>query len=124
MPEETRLIGSDTWTDGKENEGAFRVRAEYSKLAFTKTALLAHASSIRNGIKCSLHEKVNVGTFNLVTKIIFEDGLEWIARLKLPPIECFDKDGRSGVLLPQYVEGTHLSSYDIHLELDTMEFIR
>ena len=42
---------------------------------------------------CKLHEKFSLGHFNLVRHVIFEDGEEWIARLRLPDIpDVFERE--------------------------------
>ncbi|PGH20359.1 hypothetical protein AJ80_03627 [Polytolypa hystricis UAMH7299] len=48
--------------------------------------LAAIVSRHRDGISCSYHEKFSLGHFNMVRQIEFEDGVKWVARLRMPKI--------------------------------------
>lgn len=49
-------------------------------------ALLSFPSGLRKTQSCTVSPKFSVGTNNLVWKIQLEDGVEWIARLLMPPM--------------------------------------
>ena len=124
MAQESELVGSDAWTGGEIYVvEEFVARIQYFKTAFNEAALLAHASSIRNGIKCRLHDKFAVGNFNFVKKIAFDDGVDWVARLRLPPIEHFDENGLMEELPSEDMDIDRVL-YEMQSELDTMEFVR
>jgi hypothetical protein len=74
-------------------------------------ALRVYASSLRSNQPCEISGEYSVGTCYAVRKIRFEDGLEWIARFRMPPY-----DGEA--------ENKELVRSEMESELDTMMFIR
>ncbi len=55
------------------------------------------ASRHRNGVECSYSPKFSIGQFNLVRRLVFDDGgASWVARVRLPPeatpapLACYD----------------------------------
>lgn len=40
------------------------------------------ASSLRDGLSCTISDQYTCGAYNLVFEIVFEDGVSWIARLR------------------------------------------
>ncbi|KAL9072018.1 MAG: hypothetical protein Q9157_005251 [Trypethelium eluteriae] len=121
---QSEVTGSDAWTGGEEYEEEYAARIDYFKNAFNETALLAHASSMRDGLKCMLHDNFSVGSFNFVKKISFEDGVQWIARLRLPQIEHFDENGYKHALHFDKKAETDKILYNMQSELAAMEFVR
>ena len=55
-------------------------------------ALLSLSSRLRHGISCKISDKFSIGHFNMVRRIIFDDQVSWIARLRLPPISNVPAD--------------------------------
>ncbi|WEW61183.1 hypothetical protein PRK78_006673 [Emydomyces testavorans] len=106
-------VGSDAWTGGEEYQEEYALRIKHFQQAFVSSALLAKASSLRHNIRCNLSDKFSVGNFNYVKKVIFEDGVEWIARLRMPPIE-----GAEANLEKEQIV------YEMQSEIATMEFVR
>ncbi|KAK9438138.1 Protein kinase-like protein [Metarhizium brunneum] len=82
-------------------------------------ALESYASSLRGNQPCKISTEFSVGNFNLVRKIQFHDGVEWIVRLLMPPLPV------AGQLVetvsPKAQEKRLLS---MQSELATMEFVR
>ncbi|KJK79937.1 hypothetical protein H634G_04176 [Metarhizium anisopliae BRIP 53293] len=82
-------------------------------------ALESYASSLRGNQPCNISTEFSVGNFNLVRKIQFHDGVEWIVRLLMPPLPV------AGQLVetvsPKAREKRLLS---MQSELATMEFVR
>lgn len=125
MSKMCKSIGSDIWTRGEEFEGEYAARIRYFRKAFNEEALLAHASSLRGDIKCRHHESYAAGSFNFVTKVMFDDGENWVARLRFPPIEHFNENGLKDGLSAKEIEGDRARVlYDMQSELDTMQFVR
>ena len=53
--------------------------------------LCAHASNMRKGLTCSVETPIAMGGRHLIRILTFEDGVRWIARLRLPKILCGDE---------------------------------
>lgn len=72
-----------------DDEGRLQFHERAMKtLATVKWDRLAMiASSLRNGVPCKLKENCSTGQFNLVRHIVFQDGISWVARVRLPPLE-------------------------------------
>ena len=88
------VLGSASWIGAD----AYELNSEYSKrattfLAAVKWDVLASISSgLRNGIPCEYGEKYSIGHFNMVRRIVFADGLSWVARLRLPQLKAGDHE--------------------------------
>jgi hypothetical protein len=78
--------------------------------------MLAYASALRENRPCTISREFSVGSFNLVHKIQFDGGVEWIARLRMPPMP----DQGSRAVSPA-MERILLG---MQSELATMEFVR
>ncbi|KAF1960332.1 hypothetical protein CC80DRAFT_544786 [Byssothecium circinans] len=108
---------SAAWTSGAEYGGEYAKRINQFNDKINQRALLTYASLLRGSRPCTLSPKFSVGSFNLVRKIQFDDGVEWIVRLRMPPIP----DQGSGMASPPTRERMLL---DMESELATMEFVR
>lgn len=75
-------VGSEPYEEGD----LLRERAEVFLREVNWDALIQICSEAHRGVACRLHDKFSLGHFNLVRHVIFEDGMEWIARLRLPDI--------------------------------------
>lgn len=86
MTSESTAIGSDAWLGAAEYEaGAPLHRRATSFLSHVNwDKLTSIASSHRNGMPCKVSEKYSFGHFNLVRRITFQDGVNWLARLRFP----------------------------------------
>lgn len=81
-------IGSDSWRGAENYEGdELHNRATNFLTSISWDALAAIASKYRNGIDCQLNEKYSLGYFNLVRRLVFKDGVSWVARLRLPLLQ-------------------------------------
>lgn len=116
-------VGSETWTGGEEYGDEYSTRIQHFQTSFSSSALLAHASSVRGGVGCRLTDKFTVGSFHFVKKIVFDDGVEWIARLRMPPIKDFEENGEKASASRTEAERRH-DLYEMQSELDTMEYVR
>ena len=68
------------------------------------------ASKMR-GVDYELSEADSIGHFNLVRRLLFADGISWIARLRMPNIAASS--------------GDHSPTQDfIRIEVDSMKFLR
>ncbi|OAA56859.1 Protein kinase-like domain protein [Cordyceps fumosorosea ARSEF 2679] len=110
-------FGSAAWMSGEEYGGEYAVRIKQFINKIDEKALLSYASSLRGEQPCTISPEFSVGSFNLVHKIQFNDGVEWVARLQMPPI----RDGGSVMVSPATQERMIL---DMQSELATMEFVR
>ena len=81
-------MASSHWLGAEEYEegGPFHERAETFLRQVNWDVLIQICSEAHQQIGCRLREKYSLGHFNLVRHIIFEDGEEWIARLRLPDL--------------------------------------
>jgi hypothetical protein len=77
-------FGSAAWTGGEEYGGEYTERIDDFLCKVNTSALLSYASSLRGNRSCTLSREFSVGNFNLVRKLEFEDGVSWIARLRMP----------------------------------------
>ncbi|OAA70601.1 Protein kinase-like domain protein [Cordyceps fumosorosea ARSEF 2679] len=87
--EETpRTIGSDAWLGAGNYEpgSAWNTRATDFFKVVKWGAVAAIASRLRGGISCSFADKFAIGNFNIVRRLDFDDGVSWVARVRLPPI--------------------------------------
>lgn len=110
-------FGSAAWTSGEEYGGEYAARINRFTNRIDEKALLSYASSLHGDRPCTLSPEFSVGSFNLVRKIQFDDGVEWIVRLRMPPI----LDDGNAVAAPPAQETISL---DMQSELATMEFVR
>ncbi|KAF7189214.1 Altered inheritance of mitochondria protein 9, mitochondrial [Pseudocercospora fuligena] len=82
-------LGSESWLDagnyGEDHIQHTRVKDFIAKINWT--ALLAIACRARSGISCKLSEKYSRGQYNVVRKLEYEDGVDLVARLRLPDVE-------------------------------------
>ena len=81
-------MASSHWLGAEQYEegGPFYERAEAFLRQVNWDVLIQICSEAHGQIGCRLHDKFSLGHFNLVRHVIFEDGEEWIARLRLPDI--------------------------------------
>ncbi|KAJ9661842.1 hypothetical protein H2201_006322 [Coniosporium apollinis] len=120
-------VGSDAWTSGKDFTGrSSAARIEHMQKAYNEDAFIAYASSLRDGRTCTLSSKFSVGTRNFVKKITFDDEVEWIVRLRMPPLEDFEEETER--LSPPESDSEKENEkrrerYEMQSELDTMEFL-
>lgn len=108
-------LGSASWTgaDNYEVGGEFHERATAFFAAVKWDVLASASSSLRNGIPCAFGERFSIGNFNLVRQIVFEDGVRWVARLRLPELKAVF-GGR---------EALDIAS-TLKIEISTMKFFR
>lgn len=82
-------LGSDSWVGASDYDEGDELHTRVSEFikGINWKRLTEVASDLRKGSKCRLSEKYSVGHFNLVRKLVFEDGVSWIARLRLPLLQ-------------------------------------
>jgi hypothetical protein len=113
---ESSAFGSAAWTGGEEYGGEYTERIDDFLVKINASTLLSYPSSLREKRSCTISREFSVGNFNLVRRIEFEDGISWIARLRMPPM----LDEHTGASLHSQ-EKVRL---EMQSELDTMDFIR
>ena len=75
------------------------------------------ASSLRNGLKCTISEKYTCGAYNLVFEILFDDGKSWIARLRsASPIQVVSQE--------LVFESPTYKQHIMESEVATMNYVR
>ncbi|KAI1181902.1 hypothetical protein F5B17DRAFT_450768 [Nemania serpens] len=104
-------VGSNAWTGGKEYKGDHALRIDHFNGTVNLEALRAYASELQKNQPCNVSPNFSVGQDNLVRKITFDDGVEWIARLRMSPMK-----GEPGT--------ANMISLDLRSELATMELVR
>ncbi|PVH70379.1 hypothetical protein DL98DRAFT_661210 [Cadophora sp. DSE1049] len=84
------LLGSASWNGAADYKTGdeFHERATAFFAAVKWDVLASLSSSLRNGIPCEFGEKFSIGHFNMVRRIVFEDGISWVARLRLPLLKA------------------------------------
>ena len=81
-------MASSHWVGAEqyEEENPLHERAEAFLRQVDWDVLVQSCSEAHRNIRCRLHENFSLGHFILARHVIFEDGEEWIARLRLPDI--------------------------------------
>jgi hypothetical protein len=82
-------LGSDAWTNEPRYQDEYRARLDFVLGEVSILAIQHLGSSVRNGLECTISNNFSAGNFNLVKKITFVDGVQWIVRIRLPPISYF-----------------------------------
>lgn len=85
----TSPLGSDTWSNEPRYENIYRARLDFVLDKVSEAALQELVSSLRNGMRCTISGHYAAGNFNLVKKIVFDDDVQWIIRIRLPPLSYF-----------------------------------
>ncbi|EEP79988.1 predicted protein [Uncinocarpus reesii 1704] len=94
------IIGSDSWTSAREYKpGAgepLNPKKDERHFLYQRAvdfndktdwhAVVATASRLRNGKNCSIRRRFSIGIFNMVKRIVFEDGVSWVIRLRMPSL--------------------------------------
>ncbi|KAK5998752.1 hypothetical protein PT974_01134 [Cladobotryum mycophilum] len=80
------LLRSDAWIGLERYEDEYVDRIIQFNKQINLDALKSYVSMLRENRPCQISAKFSVGVFNLVRKITFDDGVQWIARLRMPPI--------------------------------------
>jgi hypothetical protein len=109
------LVRSAAWTNGEEYKDEYSERINQISDLINKEGLVDFASSLRDNQPCTLSDKLSVGNFNFVLKIEFTDGVEWVARLRMPPMP-----ESSSTLVNEKRKALR----EMKSELATMEFVR
>ena len=80
-------LGSNSWLGASEYDSGHELHERAT--SFYKNVkwdgMTSHASKLRNGIICEFTDRFSVGYFNMVRRIVFGDGINWVARLRMPP---------------------------------------
>ncbi|KAI0398956.1 hypothetical protein F4802DRAFT_611243 [Xylaria palmicola] len=111
----TEFLGSTSWigADTYETGGEYYKRATAFLAAVKWDVLASISSSLRNGIPCEFGEKFSIGNYNMVRRIVFTDGISWVARVRMPPLKA-----ASGALEVLDVAGT------LQVEIASMKFLK
>jgi hypothetical protein len=80
-------IGSQSWrgADEIEEDSDLRARATAFVTNINWDALVSVATRMR-ATECVLSPEYSLGHFNMVRRLTFTDGIDWVARLRLPPL--------------------------------------
>ena len=88
----TSPLGIDSWSNEPRYENTYRARLDFVLDNVSEAALQELASSLRNGMGCTISRQYAAGNFNLVKRIAFDDDMQWIIRIRLPPLLYFMSD--------------------------------
>ncbi|OAA57010.1 Protein kinase-like domain protein [Niveomyces insectorum RCEF 264] len=110
-------VGSDAWTNGKEYGDETAEAIDKFQKTINEEALRVHASKLRGNRPCSISHEFSVGNFNLVRKVKFDDGVQWIARLRMPPVSHDEMSAQ------ETADMGKKTLFDMQSELATMEFL-
>lgn len=94
VEEPSDSLGSASWigADAYEPGGEFHERATKFLTAVNWDVLASISSRLRDGIPCKVGDRFSIGHFNMVRRIVFADGVSWVARVKLPQLEVGSVD--------------------------------
>lgn len=97
QPNMASSIGSSSWigADAYEPGGEWHARAMAFLDEIKWHVLVSIASRLRGDTPCHLDAKFSIGHFNMVRRIVFSDGVSWVARLRLPPLTAESGGGDS-----------------------------
>jgi hypothetical protein len=102
-------VGGDAWLGADEYEpgSPLHTRATDFLKSIKWDVLAGIASKNRGGISCCYEDKFSIGHFNMVRRINFEDGVGYVARLRLPD-EGMSADNAVGApyILMEYIHGS------------------
>lgn len=103
-------IGSDAWIGADDYDAPRTKRIVDFMAAANEKALKSYASSLRNHQSCNISDKFSMGTTHLVRKLQFDDGVQWIARLRMPRLNGSTTNRKQDLS-------------EMRCELDTVEFV-
>ncbi|KAJ5114023.1 hypothetical protein N7456_002557 [Penicillium angulare] len=93
-----REVGSCVWggfSDWEEDEEVQDRAIQFIEdIEWTK--LTAICSMYRDGIPCFVSGSFHSGLFNMVRQVVFEDGISWVARIRMPNL-CSHAKGPAGI---------------------------
>jgi hypothetical protein len=124
-------LGSDTWSNEPRYENTYRARLDFVLNKVSEAALKELVSSLRNVMRCTISSYYAAGDFNLVKKITFDDEVQWIIRIRLPPLSYFMSDTlrEEGSHSQSEVRGSRVTCTERDLEslkseILTMKYLR
>ncbi|KAK1657037.1 hypothetical protein BDP55DRAFT_41921 [Colletotrichum godetiae] len=84
-PQSSEAFSGYRWTyHDSLQEGPIRSRAESFSASVDWSSLLQYAAKRRNGSSCQLLRDIGLGYNHMVRIIQFDDGVRWVARLRMP----------------------------------------
>jgi hypothetical protein len=78
-------VGADLWTSTDMGSVEYREQEQAFATSIDWDRVLTKASALQNGQPCKLSEKYFMGTFNIIRRITFENGRQWVIRLPMDP---------------------------------------
>ena len=83
MESRSRSLPSNSWKchDNKFSHTAALAQAMFHELNLS--SICGHLSSLRNDVPCKISDRFTNGSKNLVIEAVFNDGVVWIARIRL-----------------------------------------
>ena len=76
-------VGSSSWV-GPDSDDEDSIKVQRFFDTFKWYVLAAIASRLRDGLGCNYADRFSTGQFNIVRRLIFEDGVSWVVRVQLP----------------------------------------
>lgn len=121
-------LGVDGWTNAPRYTDNYRSRINYILSEVPVPALQQLVSSQRNGLECAISGNYSAGDFNLVRKVTFIDSVEWIVRIRLPPLSYFSpgavENEATGNRRGSRIACTERDLESLKSEIATMKYLR
>jgi hypothetical protein len=100
LPEDPGGFSGYRWTyHSSMQEGPRRVRICQFLETVDWHSLQQYAITKRNGVDCKILPDIGLGGIHVVRIIEFDDGIRWIARLRMPPLDSSDGVGNSPAIM-------------------------
>ncbi|KAJ5945993.1 hypothetical protein N7454_002832 [Penicillium verhagenii] len=108
-------LGSSSWlqVDDQKSDDYFDLRAITFLESIKWDVLASICSRLRSGIQCGIDGKYSSGSRNIVRRVLFVDGVSWVARLKLPNTD----------MIPGAHDALDVAS-TLKVEVSTMKFLK
>ena len=92
-----RWISLEDFLEKEEASGQVTDCGKYlNELPSKIPAIEQEASALRDGMPCRVDMKhFNKGSFNIVLKVIFDDGVHWVIRIQVPEVLLFNAKQRA-----------------------------
>jgi len=78
-------VGSEAWNNGSRYSPEWQARLKYMLAAVPDEVLVQRARAMRGGVyDCTVSERFSARDYNMVRKLVFDDGISWVIRLRCP----------------------------------------
>lgn len=100
LPKEPGGFSGYRWTyHSSQQEGPRRARTDQFLETVDWHSLQQYAAKKHDGVACKVLPEIGLGGVHVVRIIEFDNGIRWIARLRLPPFDSSDGVGNSPTMM-------------------------